>query len=99
MSSHRRKADLVSSRRECVFMTQSVNCEFIGLDRFDLVNLSDGGLNTIRNQTLPGAISDFRVLPQSGSALSAYLGGEEDIDAVPGERLGCTQQPTFAVRE
>jgi hypothetical protein len=39
-------------------MTQSVNREFFGLDRFGLVSLPYPGLETIRTQTLPGAITD-----------------------------------------
>jgi hypothetical protein len=51
-------ADLIRRGREGALLTQSVNCEFFGLDRFGLVDLSDGGLETIRNQTLLGAITD-----------------------------------------
>jgi hypothetical protein len=39
-------------------MTQSVNREFFGLDRFGRVSPPDPGLETIRNQTLPKAITD-----------------------------------------
>jgi hypothetical protein len=39
-------------------MTRSVNCEFFGLDRFGLVCPPSPGLETIRNQTLPRAITD-----------------------------------------
>jgi hypothetical protein len=60
-------------------MTQSVNCEFFGLDRFGLSSPPYPGLETIRNQTLPKAITDWRVSPQGGSALSAYFGGFADI--------------------
>jgi hypothetical protein len=58
MSVDRRIPDPVQRGAECVFLTQSVNCEFFGLDRFGLVDLSDGGLEPTRNQTLPKAISD-----------------------------------------
>jgi hypothetical protein len=51
-------ADLIQSASECTFMTQSVNRGFFGLDRFGLVSPSYAGLETIRNQTLPGAITD-----------------------------------------
>jgi hypothetical protein len=40
-------------------MTQSVNREFLGLDRFGLVSPPNPGLETIRNQTLPMAIPDI----------------------------------------
>jgi hypothetical protein len=58
MSAYRRKTDLVRSRRECTQLTQSVNREFFGLDRFGLVSPPNPGLETIRNQTLPTAITD-----------------------------------------
>jgi hypothetical protein len=47
-------------------MTQSVNREFFGLDRFGLFSPPYAGLETIRNQTLPRAITDWRVSPQGG---------------------------------
>ncbi len=60
-------------------MTQSVNCDFFGLDRFGLVSPPDPGLESIRNQTLPRAITDWRVSPQGGSALIAYFGGFQGL--------------------
>ncbi len=39
-------------------MTQSVNREFFGLDRFGLVSPPYRGLETIRNQNLPKAITE-----------------------------------------
>ncbi len=53
MSAYRRKTDLTPSRCECVLMTQCVNREFFGLDRFGLVSRSYLDLETTRNQTLP----------------------------------------------
>jgi hypothetical protein len=38
-------------------LTQCVNSEFFGLDLFGLVSRSYLGLETIRNQTLPEAIT------------------------------------------
>jgi len=58
MSVYRRIADLIPSHGEGQLMTQSVNCEFFGLDRFGLVSPPYSGLETIRNQTLLGAITD-----------------------------------------
>jgi len=58
MSVHRRIADLIPSHGEGQLMTQSVNCEFVGLDRFGLVSPPYPGLETSRNQTLPRAITD-----------------------------------------
>ncbi len=52
------KADGVLEGAEGRFMTQSVHCEFFGLDRFGLVSPPYPGLETIRNQTLPNAITD-----------------------------------------
>jgi hypothetical protein len=52
------KADGVSEGAEGRVMTQSVNREFFKLDRLSLVSPSNPGLETIRNQTLPGAITD-----------------------------------------
>jgi hypothetical protein len=60
--------------------TQSVNREFFGSDRFGLISPPYPGLETIRNQTLPGAITDLRVSPQGGSAPSACFGGIQDIE-------------------
>jgi hypothetical protein len=58
MSANCRYADLIPSRGERVFMTQSVNREVFGLDRFGLVSPPNPGLETIRNQTLNRAITD-----------------------------------------
>ncbi len=58
MSAYRRIADVVQGDAECTQMTQSVNREFFCLDLFGLVSPSDLGLETIRNQTLPRAITD-----------------------------------------
>ena len=55
-------ADLIRSASERVQLTQSVNCEFFGLDRNGLVSPSYPGLETIRYQTLPmrSQISGYR---------------------------------------
>jgi hypothetical protein len=58
MSVHRRISDVPLARREGRFMTQSVTRDFLGLDRFGPVSLLYSGLETIRNQTLPMAITD-----------------------------------------
>jgi len=58
MSVYRRIADVVQRGREGRQMTQSVNREFFGMYRFDLVSPPYPGLETIRNQTLPKAITD-----------------------------------------
>jgi len=58
MSVYRRIADLIPSHGEGRYMTQSVNREFFGLDRFGLVSPPYPGLETIRNQTLPGVITE-----------------------------------------
>jgi hypothetical protein len=51
-----------SGHRERVLLTQSVNCEFTGLDRLGLVSPSYRGLETIRNQTLPEVSSPDRLV-------------------------------------
>ncbi len=58
MSAFRRIADLAQRGAEGRSLTQSVNREFFGLDRFGPVNPPYPGLETIRNQTLPRAITD-----------------------------------------
>jgi hypothetical protein len=58
MSVHQRISDAPLACGEGRFMTQSVNREFFGLDRFGLVSPPYPGLETIRNQTLPRAITD-----------------------------------------
>jgi hypothetical protein len=58
MSAHRRIPDVALTGAEGPTMTQSVNREFFGLDRFGRVRPPDPGLETVRNQTLPGAITD-----------------------------------------
>ena len=103
MSRFGRKADGISERAEGRQMTQSVNCEFLGLDRFGLVSPSYPGLETIRNQTLPRAITDQRVSPQGDSALSAFFGGLPEIagrtgfegiqDGQDGRAAGCAHVP------
>ena len=60
-------------------LTQSVNREYFGLDRFGLISPPYLVLETIRNQTLPRAITDERVSHQGGSAPSAYLVGKTDV--------------------
>ncbi len=62
MSVHRRILDVVQRDSECVLLTQSVNCEFSGLDRNGLVSPPYAGLETIRYQTLPmrSQISGYR---------------------------------------
>jgi hypothetical protein len=60
-------------------LTQSVNRKFFGLDRFGLVSPPNPVLETIRNQTLPGPITDKRVSSISGSDMSAYFGGFADV--------------------
>jgi hypothetical protein len=47
-------------------MTQSVNWEFLGLDRFDPVSPPYPCREAIQNQTLPKAITDYRVSPHIG---------------------------------
>jgi hypothetical protein len=71
MSVHSCIPDVPLARSEGRFMTQSVNCESFGLDRNGLVSPPYPGLETIRNQTLPKAITDWRVSPQGGSAPSS----------------------------
>ena len=77
MSGHRRIPDVAPSGSEGRFMTQSVNREFFGLDRFSLVSPPYPGLETIRIHTLPSRspISGYRrhshVL-QPSADLSAY---------------------------
>ena len=51
-------ADMRAPVAELPSLTQSVNREFFGMDRFDLVSPPYPGLETIRNQTLPRAITD-----------------------------------------
>ncbi len=58
MSVYRRIADVLSQGAEGPTMTQSVNREFFCLDRIGLVSPIYLGLETIRNQTLPEAITD-----------------------------------------
>jgi len=58
MSGHHRIPDAVPSFVEGRSLTQSVNREFFGLDWFGLVSPPYPGLETIRNQTLPKAITD-----------------------------------------
>jgi hypothetical protein len=58
MSANRRIPEVAPTGGEGPFMTQSVHCEFFGLDRFGLVSPPYLGLKTIRNQTLPRAITD-----------------------------------------
>jgi hypothetical protein len=60
-------------------MTQSVNCEIFGLDRFGLVSPPHSGLETIRNQKLPKAITNQRESLEIASAMSAYFGGKTDL--------------------
>ncbi len=79
MSEEHPRADLRGPCGERVLVTQSVNREFFGLDRFSLVSPSYPGLETIRNQTLHRAITDYRVSPQGGSALSACFGGFAEV--------------------
>ena len=57
-SAYRRITDLARRGDELPIMTQSVNCEIFGLDRNGLVSPSYPSLETIRNQTLPRAITD-----------------------------------------
>ena len=58
MSAYRRIPDLAAKGAEGRSLTQSVNCEFFGWDRFDLVSPPYLGLETVRNQTLPSMITD-----------------------------------------
>jgi hypothetical protein len=58
MSAYRRIPDPVQPAAERVLLTQSVYREFRSLDRFGIVSPPYPGLETIRNQTLPGAITD-----------------------------------------
>jgi hypothetical protein len=58
MSVHRRIPDAKPSGAEGRSLTQCVNREFFGLDRFGLVDPPYPGLETIRNQTLPKAIAN-----------------------------------------
>ena len=58
MSRFGQKADGTSGGAEGRLMTQSVNREYFVLDRFSLVSPPYRRLETIRNQTLPGAIID-----------------------------------------
>ncbi len=81
-------ADLISSRREGVPLTQSVNREYVGSDRIGLVDPPYPGLETIRNQTLPRTITEKRVSPHGGSDLSVRFSGISDIGGVPGEGRG-----------
>ena len=75
MSVHRRIADLIPSHGEGQLLTQSVNCELFGLDRFGLVSRPYLDLETIRNQTLPRAMTCQRVSPQGGFAQGTCFGG------------------------
>ena len=78
MSRFEWKADGILEGAEGRFMTQSVNREFFELDRFSLVSPPYSGLETIRNQTLPRAITDLRASHQADPAASAYFGGFPD---------------------
>jgi len=62
MSVRWRIPDGLSWGAEGQLMTQSVNREFLGLDRFGPVSLLYSGLETIRYQTLPmrSQISGYR---------------------------------------
>jgi len=55
---NRRIADLIPSHDEGQLMTQSGNREFLGLDRLGLFGPPNSGLEIIRNQTLPGVITE-----------------------------------------
>ncbi len=86
MSAYRRIADAPPTGAEGRHMTQSVNYESFGLDRFGLVSLPYPGLETIRNQTLPRAIIDHRASHHGGSNANAYFGGFQAIGRKPGFR-------------
>jgi hypothetical protein len=79
MSEEHPRADIHGWHAERVFLTQSVNCEYFGLDQFFLVSPPYPGLETIRNQTLLSSIANWRISPAGGSAVSAYFGGLGDI--------------------
>ncbi len=59
MSRFGRKTDSDLEGAEGRSLTQSVNREFVGSDRIGLVSPPYLGLETIRNQTLPGRHQRF----------------------------------------